>query len=110
MGGAVYPDMGRSLYESEPVFKEVVTNCSAFLRNEGYTHDISLAEAMYPETWSHHDRARIEKHPLYNQCSLFALEVGLGMLWKSKGVSPNYIIGHSLGEYAGAVIAEIFSL
>jgi NADPH:quinone reductase-like Zn-dependent oxidoreductase/SAM-dependent methyltransferase/acyl carrier protein len=44
------------------------------------------------------------------QPSIFAMQVALAALWKSWGVQPSAIVGHSVGEIAAACIAGIFSL
>ena len=46
----------------------------------------------------------------YAQASLFALEYGLAELWRSWGIEPSVVLGHSLGEYVAAVIAGVFSV
>ena len=46
----------------------------------------------------------------YSQPALFALEMALVKVWKSWGISPKYVVGHSLGEISAACCAGVFSL
>src|SRR5262249_45835951 len=43
------------------------------------------------------------------QVALFAVELGLARMWQSKGVKPEAMIGHSLGEYVAACLASVMS-
>src|SRR6185437_2806243 len=45
-----------------------------------------------------------------SQPAIFALQVGLAALWRSWGVQPEAVVGHSVGEVAAAYLAGVFSL
>ncbi len=101
--GSQYTGMGQQLYETQPVFRQALDKCDQFLRP--YLAQ-PLLSVMYPEpgeTSPLHETA-------YTQPTLFALEYALAELWRSWGVEPSAVIGHSVGEYVAACIAGVFSL
>jgi acyl transferase domain-containing protein/7-keto-8-aminopelargonate synthetase-like enzyme len=102
-GGAQYVNMGRELFETQPLFRQLLIQCDEILRPHLET---PLLEVLYPaaEAASPLDEMR------YMQPALFAIEYALAKLWQSWGIQPEVVIGHSLGEYVAACVAGVFSL
>ncbi len=94
--------MGRDLMKHEPVFRETIERCDAALSpwaSFSFREELARSEEM-----SQMSRTEIV------QPSIFAMQVALAALWKSWGVRPWAIVGHSVGEIAAACIAGIVPL
>jgi acyl transferase domain-containing protein len=98
--GSQYPGMAKSLYEKSPLFKAHFDECSRILKD---SYKISIKDAMWGE------ESDQLKRSIYSQTSIFCVEYCLLKLWESWGVKPDCVLGHSLGEFAAAVAAEILT-
>ncbi|EYF05471.1 Malonyl CoA-acyl carrier protein transacylase [Chondromyces apiculatus DSM 436] len=101
--GGHYPGMGHKLFQSEPVFREALEACDAALRPH---LDRPLLSVLHATS---NDHALLDT-PEYCQPALFALQVALAALFRSWKLEPAAVLGHSLGEYAAAYVAGVFSL
>ncbi|WP_375772900.1 SDR family NAD(P)-dependent oxidoreductase [Archangium gephyra] len=99
--GSQYAGMGHKLYRSEPVFRAALDRCAQLFNAE---LPRPLLEVMWRE-----DSAELDQ-TLYSQPALFSLEYALLELWRSWGVEPDIVLGHSLGEYAAATAAGVLSV
>jgi len=94
--------MGRELMANEPVFRKVIEDCDAAMRP--WARFSLLEELGRDEATSRMPRTEIA------QPAIFAMQVALAALWKSLGVTPAAIVGHSVGEIAAACVAGVLSL
>lgn len=101
--GSQYTGMGRGLYLAEPVFKSAIDRCDAILSG---SLSQSLAETILGVNASDSGINETQN----TQPALFALEYGLAELWRSWGITPDAVVGHSLGEYVAACVAGALSL
>ncbi|SJL00722.1 related to polyketide synthase modules and related proteins [Armillaria ostoyae] len=103
--GAQYLEMGRTLYDSSPIFKSHIDECHSFLIASGFYGVLAIIAPGPDDT----GLTETEEFEAY-QAAIFALEYALAKLWMSWGVKPIAVVGHSLGEYAALVIANVLSL
>ncbi len=105
--GAQKVNMGRGLYEREPVFRAEVDRCAGLLR---LWLGFDLRTVLYPPAGGEEAaQAELDQTRL-TQPALFVFEYALARLWMSWGVTPTALLGHSLGEYVAACLAGVFSL
>ena len=101
--GAQYPGMARRLYETEPAFRAALDRCSEALVGQ---IERPLLEVIFPpegeETPLH--------EPAYAQPANFAVEYAAAEMWKSWGVVPSAVVGHSLGEFVAACLAGMIGV
>jgi hybrid polyketide synthase/nonribosomal peptide synthetase FtdB len=93
--------MGRQLFENEPVYREAVERCDREIRKlTGWSLVEELnadeADSAMSETW-------------LAQPANFAVQVGLAALWRTYGVHPDAMVGHSTGEVAAFYEAGVYT-
>ncbi|MFE4971964.1 amino acid adenylation domain-containing protein [Kitasatospora sp. NPDC056651] len=94
--------MGRGLYEHEPVYREAVRAVDREIREQaGWSLltelDRAEADSRMAETW-------------LAQPANFAVQVGLSAIWRSHGLHPDAVVGHSTGEVAAFHEAGVYDL
>jgi len=101
--GAQYINMGKKLYETQAGFRAAMDRCN--LISTEY-----LPKPLLNVIYTDEENSTLINQTQYTQPALFAVEYALAKLWQSWGIQPDMLIGHSVGEYAAAVISGVFSL
>ena len=100
--GSHYVGMGAELYRTSPVFRDTVNLCAAICDGNQFPSflDIITGDGVDEST---KDTAQI-------QLAVITLEIALTAFWRSAGIEPAMVMGHSLGEYAALHAAGVLSL
>lgn len=106
--GSQHINMARSLYESEPRFRQLIDHCSEILQPH---LGLQLTDVLFSENESDVEaNSEILKNTTLAQPAIFVIEYAMADLWKHWGVEPSVMIGHSVGEFVAACHAGVFSL
>ncbi|NEZ55583.1 type I polyketide synthase [Adonisia turfae] len=105
--GAQYINMARDLYESEAQFRESIDHCSTLLKPH---LNVDLRSILYPEPDCRETAKAQLQQTAIAQPALFVVEYALAQLWMTWGIQPKAMVGHSIGEYVAATLAEVFTL
>jgi acyl transferase domain-containing protein/acyl carrier protein len=100
--GGQWPAMGRELFHAESAFRASLEQCDAAIAQEVNWSIIDVLMEGNDDTWLQHADAI--------QPVLWAVQVSLATLWRSWGVRPRCVVGHSMGEVAAAHVAGALSI
>jgi acyl transferase domain-containing protein/SAM-dependent methyltransferase/acyl carrier protein len=100
--GSHWPRMGASLLATEPVFRAALEECDRIF------HPFS-GWSLVAEICASAERSRLDDTEV-TQPTTCAIQIALAALWRSWGIAPDAIVGHSAGEVAAAHVAGVLSL
>ncbi|MBR8332456.1 SDR family NAD(P)-dependent oxidoreductase [Burkholderia ambifaria] len=98
--GSQYAGMGSLLYDTLPAFRACLDAADRALAPH-------LGESVLPVI---RGEAGALNSTRYTQPAIFALQYALSHTLLGFGLTPRYVLGHSIGEYAAAVLAGVFEL
>ena len=106
--GAQYVQMAADLYYTQPPFQSIIDTCAEILQPiAGY----DLRHILFPATKQEEEQATLKlTMTSVTQLALFVIEYGLAKLLMHFGIQPAAMLGHSIGEYIAACLADVFSL
>jgi myxalamid-type polyketide synthase MxaD len=100
--GTQYVRMGQEMLRDEPVFGAVIEQCDEIFNQLG-------GWSLLTELAAGEERSRLDQTEIA-QPAIFSIQVALAALWRSWGIVPRAVIGHSVGEIAAAYEAGALSL
>jgi len=101
--GPQHPEMGRTLYQRYPVFRAAIDEMDEVYKTvagESLVHDVGVFGAKKGDPMAVYSLK-------YTLPSLVFLQTALCDLWRSFGVTPVAVFGHSFGEMAAAYAAGV---
>jgi len=101
--GSQWFGMGRTLLHQEAVFRDVIERCELAFRPHT---DWSLIAELAATDAAHSRLNEVE----VIQPALFAIQIALAALWRSWGIEPQAVVGHSMGEVSAAYVAGALNL
>ena len=100
--GAQYPGMTQALYRACPPYREHLTRAAAAV-DTTFAAPNGLLTTMFRG-------GDVIDTTEYAQPALFAVSYAIGAALLDLGVEPTFLIGHSVGEFAAAALAEVLTL
>lgn len=96
--GSQYPGMGKEIYRRWKRFRELLDEFDGEFQS-------LTGESLLDTMWNRTDRLNQTR---WTQPAIYAVEVALAGLWQSWGLEPDFVAGHSVGQFAAATVAGIF--
>ncbi|MCJ1393393.1 hypothetical protein MMC18_006267 [Xylographa bjoerkii] len=94
--GGLYHGMGEELMYTFPLFKETIMSCDRIIQGLGYPSILSII----CKSRSGVKALDSAEEVIASQCACVTLEYALARMFMLWGITPEYVVGHSLGEYA----------
>ncbi|NHN25922.1 amino acid adenylation domain-containing protein [Flavobacterium jejuense] len=105
--GSQYINMCKDLYLKEKDFKNKIDECFSIVKN--YSSE-DFKSILFPNDNQEIVNPKSINDTEYAQPLLFIIEYSIAWLFNLWGIKPNYMIGHSIGEYVAACVSGVFSL
>lgn len=99
--GASYKSMHVELFDNCPYYRSQILHLDALAQGQGFPSIVPAIDGSCPKDHAH--------SPVVTQLALVCTEIALAGYWASLGVTPNVVIGHSLGEYVALHVAGVLS-
>lgn len=100
--GSHYPSLGKALFEGSEQFRTDILDFDRISQNQGFPSFLPLIDGTIPDMES--------LPPVIVQLGLSCIQMALARLWKSWGIVPSAVLGHSLGQYAALNVAGVLSV
>jgi malonyl CoA-acyl carrier protein transacylase/protein-L-isoaspartate O-methyltransferase len=99
--------MAQGLYRAEPIVKNAIDECCRLLKPD---LGLDLRRILFPAERRRTSAAAKLRDTALAQPALFVVEYAIAQLWRSWGIEPTAMIGHSIGEYVAATLAGVMAV
>lgn len=100
--GSQYAGMGRTLAAADSTFRAALQRCASLM-------DPLLDRPLLDAIHSAPGNGALDQTGT-TQPAIFAIQWALAETWKARGLTPDVVMGHSVGEYAAACVAGVLAL
>jgi acyl transferase domain-containing protein len=104
--GSQVVNMGAELYREEQIFRGIVDYGAELLKP---FLGLDIRRIIYPSNKERNSVVKQLDETCFAQPAIFLIEYALARQWMHWGISPDAMLGHSIGEYVAACLAEVFS-
>jgi acyl transferase domain-containing protein len=105
--GSQYINMGLQLYRGEPVYREAVDRCATLLAPH---LGLDLRSFLFPAPGDETTATESLNNTFYTQPAIFTVSYSLATLLNHLGIAPSRLLGHSIGEFVAATMADVMDL
>ncbi|MEM6386095.1 MAG: amino acid adenylation domain-containing protein [Pseudomonadota bacterium] len=105
--GAQHVGMARHLREGAPVFRDALEECTRLLEPE---LGLNLLDIIHPPADQAEAMTERLRDTALAQPAIFATSYALAKQWDHWGVTPDVMVGHSIGEFVAATLAGVMAL
>src|SRR5271170_7252642 len=102
--GTLYAKLGQSLFVTSAAFRASILRLNRLAQIQGFPAFLGLVDGSTTTA----DLQAVGA--VVSQLALVCVQIALSELWKSWGVAPAAVVGHSLGEYAALHAAGVLSV